>query len=120
MINGNVAQFLDTGWYSEATLYYKGHVYWCEGDTDPLAKSSHFWVNRWRAEQGDGFTYRTVEDENGDPEDFQNVLSIYGKTLDELKKQFLEAPVFEGKTFWQVEYNIAWLEEGQPIAKMKK
>lgn len=27
MINGNIEQFLDTGWYSEATLYYQDFSY---------------------------------------------------------------------------------------------
>ena len=39
--------------------------------------------------------------------------------MDRIKQRFLEAPVFEGKTFWQVEKEIAWLDEGQPIVKNK-
>ena len=27
MINGHLVQFLDTGWYSEATLYFNGYIY---------------------------------------------------------------------------------------------
>ena len=50
MINGNLSQFLDTGWYSEETIYFSGYIYWCEGDTNPETGISHFWVNRWRAE----------------------------------------------------------------------
>lgn len=32
MINGDLDQFLDTGWYTESTIYYKGHIFWCESD----------------------------------------------------------------------------------------
>jgi hypothetical protein len=42
-------------------------------------------------------------------------LEIHGSNLDLIKKQFLEATTFEGKTFWQVEKEIAWLDEGSPI-----
>ena len=61
MINGNLSQFLDTGWYSEETIYFSGY------------------------------------------------------SMDRLNKRFLEASIFDGKTFWQVENKIAWLEEGSPI-----
>jgi hypothetical protein len=33
----------------------------------------------------------------------------------EIKQQFLTAPVFDGKTFWQVEKDLIWVEEGSPI-----
>ena len=26
MINGNIEQFLDTGWFNEATLFYNGYM----------------------------------------------------------------------------------------------
>ena len=29
MKNGKIEQFLDTGWFSEATLYLNGYTYWC-------------------------------------------------------------------------------------------
>jgi len=40
---------------------------------------------------------------------------MYDSSMDRLKKRFLEASIFDGKTFWQVENKIAWLEEGSPI-----
>jgi hypothetical protein len=30
-------------------------------------------------------------------------------------KNHLTAPVFDGKTFWQVEKDLIWFEEGTPI-----
>ena len=46
---------------------------------------------------------RIFEEEDSDPE--------------RIKKHFLEAPVFDGKSFWQVEKSIAWLEEGNPVVR---
>ena len=62
MINGNLSQFLDTGWYSEGTIYFSGYIYWCEGDTNPETGISHFWVNRWRAETEENKLYRSIID----------------------------------------------------------
>ena len=41
MKNGSLEQFLDTGWYTEAELYYHGYVYWCEGCTDEVDGIGH-------------------------------------------------------------------------------
>lgn len=50
MINANLEQFLDTGWFSEATLYYNGHTYWCEGGFDSTDKKMYFWVYRYKSD----------------------------------------------------------------------
>lgn len=107
MINGNLSQFLDTGWYSEGTIYFSGYIYWCEGDTNPETGISHFWVNRWRAETEENKLYRSIIDNNGDPHGYATVLDMYDSSMDRLKKRFLEASIFDGKTFWQVENKIA-------------
>ena len=59
--------------------------------------------------------YRSIIDNNGDPHGYATVLDMYDSSMDRLKKRFLEASIFDGKTFWQVENKIAWLEEGSPI-----
>jgi len=41
-------------------------------------------------------------------------------SLEALKREFLTAPIFEGKTFWQVERELLWLEEGEPIYEANK
>ncbi len=51
MINGNLDQFLDTGWFSEATLYYNGYIYWLEAQTDDI--ESVFFIDRWKAQNED-------------------------------------------------------------------
>ncbi len=48
---------------------------------------------------------------------WKRVFEITDTDIDRMKQRFLEAPVFEGKTFWQVEKDIAWLDESCPIIK---
>ena len=114
MKNGNLTQFLDTGWYTEAVLYFNGHVYWCEGTTDFETGITTFFVDSWKAEC-DGENYHQYLNESGDLIDCKRVLEIKGSDHDTIKQQFLTAPVFDGKTFWQVEKDLVWVEEGSPI-----
>lgn len=112
MINGNLDQFLDTGWFSEATLYYNGYIYWLEAQTDDF--ESVFFIDRWKAQNEDNKYYHSILNNDGTLS-YDRVLEIHGSNLDLIKKQFLEATPFEGKTFWQVEKEIAWLDESTPI-----
>ncbi len=32
-----------------------------------------------------------------------------------IKKRFLESAIYDGKTFWDAEKELAWLDEGEPI-----
>ena len=43
-----------------------------------------------------------------------NFKEIYRETNDDMdyvKKCFLEAKIFEGKSFWEIEPELKWLEE---------
>lgn len=111
MINGNLEQFLDTGWYSEATLFYDGHIYWCEASYDPELGISTYWVDRWKAENDSNCYYRSIKDENGEIV-WERVFECTDNDLDVIKKKFLEAKLFNGKSFWEIEKVIAWLDEG--------
>lgn len=115
MKNGDIDIFLDTGWYTESTLYYEGRVYWCEGYTDSDTDISRFFVYSWEAECPDGKYYRTYQDATGEPQGCKDDLDIHGTDMELLKKQFLEAPIFAGKSFWQVEKDLIWVDEGYPI-----
>ncbi|MBP5492752.1 MAG: hypothetical protein J6Y08_07895 [Clostridiales bacterium] len=115
MINGNLDQFLDTGWFSEATIYYDGYVYWCEATTNFESGINHFFVDRWRAKKGEDNLYHSLIDEHGELTDYDRILEIENSDLDMIKKQFLEARIFDGKSFWAIEKQISWLEEGTPI-----
>ena len=116
MINGLLEQFLDTGWYSEATLFYKGFIYWCEAQSDPITNTITFFIDRWAAENEDNTYYHTLLEHDGTLM-WNRVFEITDSDMDRIKQRFLESPVFEGKTFWQVEKDIAWLDESNPILK---
>ena len=114
MKNGNLTHFLDTGWYTEAVLFFDGHVYWCEEATDFETGIISFFVDSWKAEC-DGKNYHQYQNESGKLIDCKRVLEITGYDHDRIKQQFLTAPVFDGKTFWQVEKDLIWVEEGSSI-----
>lgn len=110
MINGDIEQFLDTGWYCEAELYYQGHVYWCEGEY-LTPTDTHFWVYRWKAVCDDNKYYHTVLGKDGEPEEWSVAYDIHAGNLDEVRRRFLQAPLFDGRTFWQAEHDIAWVDD---------
>jgi len=115
MINGNIQDFLDTGWYNEATLFYNGYIYWCEGFTDASSHLSTFFVDKWAAQTRDYIYYNEIHLPDGSLKDYHRIFEISGSSMDEIKRTFLEASLFNGKTFWQVEKELAWLDEGEPI-----
>ena len=116
MINGYLKQFLYTGWYSEATLYYNGYIYWGEAQFDATTKTNTFFVDKWEAENEDNTYYHSLLEADGTIE-WTRVLEIEDRDLNLIKKRFLESPLFEGSTFWQVEKKIAWLDESTPYMK---
>ena len=114
MINANLEQFLDTGWYNEATLYLNGYTYWCEGSQDySREKPMHFSVYKYRSvihnENGEIWTSRLIE--NVDVVDYSVVYDYYGYGENDVKEQFLKAKIFDGKSFWEVEKELAWYDE---------
>lgn len=116
MINGKLSQFLDTGWYMETTLYYNGYVYWLEAVRNKSTGISEFWVDRWKAKCTDNKYYHSYVDENGEPMEVQRVYNTKDADMDYIKKQFLEARIFQGKNFWEIEKKIAWVEEGNEVS----
>lgn len=108
MINANLSQFLDTGWFNEATLYYKGYIYWCEGYWDKTKENPmHFFVYRFPAKVVDEIYFERIHTN----ESFKYIFGIWGYGEDDVKEQFLKAKIFEGKSFWEVEKELAWLDE---------
>ena len=115
MINGNLDQFLDTGWFNEATLYYKGYTYWCEGCWEnEKVKPMHFFVYRYKSDlikDNEGKIWSKRRIENGDVVDYSTVFDIYAESEEEAKEKFLNAKIFDGKSFWEAEHEIAWYDE---------
>jgi len=116
MINGYLEQFLDTGWYSEATLYYNGFIYWCEAQSDIATNITSFFVDKWAAENEDNTYYHSILEEDGTVK-WERIFKIDDNDLELIKKRFLEACIFDGKSFWEIEKELAWLEESTPVSK---
>lgn len=112
MINGCTEQFLDTGWYSESTLFYNGYIYWHEVQTNN--SNITFFVDRWRAINENNLYYHSLM-ESDHTLKWERVFEIHGTDLDLIKKYFLESSIYEGKTFWEVENKLAWLDESKPV-----
>ena len=114
MINANLEQFLDTGWFNEATLYYNGYTYWCEANWhEEKEKPMHFFVYKYRStifRDGERiWTKRLIE--NGSVVDYSTIFDVWGYGEEDVKIEFLKAPIFDGKTFWEVEKDLAWYDE---------
>ena len=108
MINANLEQFLDTGWFNEATLYYEGYIYWCEGGIYHKKNNSfYFSVYRFPAQIINEKYFKRLHSE----EPFKYLYEDTGKNEDEVKERFLKAKIFNGKSFWDVEKELAWLDE---------
>lgn len=116
MKNGHLDQFLDTGWYSEATVYYNGYIYWCEAQCNAITNITTFFVDKWAVENEDNTYYHSILEVDGTLK-WERVFETEGKDLELIKKHFLEANIFDGKSFWEIEKQLAWLEESTPISK---
>ena len=116
MINGRLEQFLDTGWYSESTLFYNDYIYWCEAQSSSSSDSITFFVDRWRAENENNVYFHSLLNSDNTLS-WERVFEMEDTSLDRIKLAFLSAPLFEGKSFWDVENKLAWLEEGKPLHK---
>ena len=114
MINGKTEQFLDTGWFSESTLFYNGYIYWCEAQRSSDDGCINFFFFRWKDQNESNTYYHSCLEKDGTLS-WKIIFDIEGTDIDELKKRFLTSPIFEGKNFWEVENELAWLEEGSPI-----
>ena len=115
MINADLDQFLSSGWYSEATLYLNGYTYWCEGYVkgDGNNQKHHLFVSKFRTiVTNEIYTKRVMY--NHENVGFEIVFEMDCDTEEELKEEFLKAKIFEGKSFWEVEQEIAWYDEDEP------
>lgn len=86
-------------------------------------KNQVFFIHRYRSvihREGDRvWTSRLVE--NGDVVDYEDTyFEAWGYGEDDVKEQFLKAKIFDGKSFWDVEKESAWYDEGQSFINLKK
>ena len=116
MINGSLEQFLDTGWFSEATVFYNGYLYWCEAVFDETTRKNTFFVDRWRAENESNEWYHSILNKDGKLE-YERVYEDSDVDIEQIKKRFLEANIWDGKTFWEAESDIFWLDDGGDVSE---
>ena len=109
MINGNLSQFLDTGWWNaDATICYNGHIYFFDSYFDD-DDTMHLRIMRWKARNVDNKTYEVVYDENGEWIDFSQI-EMEAPNEEALREKFLKAKIWDGKRLWEVEKELAWLD----------
>ncbi len=91
MINGSIREFVDKLWDGEELIYtYNGKKYFSQGYI--LENGLYrFELQQWEP-IGDLLWY------------------VEGLSRQESLDAFLKEPLFDGKTFWQVEQNIEWVD----------
>ncbi len=108
MINADLNQFLDTGWWNQdATIYYRGYIHFLDSWNDE--EGMHLRIMKWRAKNIDNKRYEDIHDETGDLADFSQMFFL-GEDEDDLREKFLAAPIWDGKSFWEIEQELAWLD----------
>ena len=92
MINGKAGEFVDRIYTCQDTVFiYNGIKYWFQGYM-PDANSVHMEI------------FQTDPDADG-------YVWVYdGRSISEGQLAFQKAPIFNGKTFWDVESEIEWVD----------
>ncbi len=91
MINGNIDEFVDKLWGGEEVIYtYHGKKYFSQGYT--LENGDyHFELQMWEPTT-------------------KLLWKINGYTKQESLNAFLKEPFFDGKTFWEAEKEMEWVD----------
>ena len=93
MINGKASEFVDRIYSCQDTIFiYEGVKYWFQGYTLPNGVV-HMEVSQYQ------------------PSCEQPVWEYDGKTIAECQTAFIEAPIFGGKSFWNAEQGIEWVDD---------
>ena len=101
-------QFLDTGWMNGADLFFRGRIYrteWCV-DEGGIGSTTVF---SWHAKKVSEKEY----DDDFTDEEKKRWICIYKNaesTEEGARLAFLRAPIFDGKSFWEVVNEIERLE----------
>lgn len=91
MINGNIDEFVDKLWGGEELVFiYNGKKYFSQGYVTDNGKY-YFELQLWEPQS--------------------DVLwSVSGLSNQESLERFFKEPLFDGKTFWDVEKDIEWVD----------
>lgn len=92
MVGGKPNDFLDRIYSCQDTVFiYNGIKYWFQGYM-PDKSSVHMEIIQYQ------------------PPSEKDIWEYDGVTIDECLKAFVHAPIFSGKTFWEAEKNIDWVD----------
>ena len=95
MHGGNVNDFLDHATYEEVAALYNGTKYFFYGLCyDEKTKLYSFVVERCNP---DGSYAETIYDKTSTDREW-------------CLEQFIQTPIIDGKTFWQLEKDMTWIE----------
>lgn len=93
MMNGNPSEFVDRIYSCQDTVFiFKGVKYWFQGYTSPNG-IVHMEIFQYQPTSN---AYLWTHD---------------GKTIAECQQSFLDTPIFDGKTFWDAEKDIQWVDD---------
>ena len=91
MINGNVNEFIDGLYYGDERIFlYKGRKFFIQGLT--YDNSNHLLLDRW------------------DPPADDYIWKAKSPRGQYAVDDFLSAPIWDGKTFWQAEQEMEWVD----------
>lgn len=92
MKNGNINEFIDKLWSGEELIYtYNGKKYFSQGYILDDGRY-RFELQQWEPEG--------------------NLLwKVEGLSNQESLEKFLKEPLFDGKTFWEIEKDAEWVDE---------
>ena len=93
MKDGDVNDFIDHSTYEEVAVMYEGNKYFFRGLIwDSSIAKFVYEIEYW----GDKIT--------------ETVYRATAESADECMKQFLSAPIIDGKSFWELEKDMEWIE----------
>ena len=91
MINGNVNEFVNGLYYGDERVFlYRGQKFFIQGLT--FDGCNHLLLDRWEPPADDYFWER------------ESPRGSYAV------EEFLSAPIWDGKTFWQAEQEMEWVD----------
>ena len=94
MEGGRVNDFIDTFSYQSVAVVFKGKKYFSDGITSDVNGKFSFFVIK--------------VDEKG--EFLEDVYDFVGNSIPDCISAFENAPIWDGKTFWQAEQEMEWVD----------
>lgn len=94
MEGGNVREFLDSFTFQSVAVMYKGKKFFSDGIYKDINGNYRFTVDLW--------------DNNN--QYVSTVMNGIGTSVSDCISQFEEAPIWDGKTFWDAEKGMTWVD----------